>query len=488
MHFKYKRVATEAVFFLIIGILLLGIGQKAFGISITNDEAYSFFLVKTNYINALVGTANTHWLNSFFIKLQTLVLGNEVWMWRLHLLLFFGLYLLAARAIAVKYFNGLWTWIVFFLLAGNPYLNDFFSIARGYGPAVALMSWAVYFFASYFQQPGKRSFLYGCLCASLAVISNYTLLYFFLPAGLLFVAMIVSKQIPAFSVRENKVAIFITVSTFLFAAANLLFIKYYTGDLETGGDESLVYDTIGSLIKNFSYGYMTATPVIAGWILILSIVLLFVVAVINYWRIKQIRLFHFVNIVLVGSLMIGLLFHMLFQTPFNEGRTAVYLYPLIILSISTGIEFVVTNYQLLKNGMTVLLLACSLSAAFFSIKAAYTDYCFETRDQVGIDQVMLELQNRYTADTTIALPSWHFGVHVNYYQLLNPGGYAFRTLKYEYPKTGVHTDSVIVVMKQCDIVVLYPARDTIVLQKAGFRFTSLTILKSSDVVLLKPEL
>ena len=101
---------------------------------------------------------------------------------------------------------------------------------------------------------------------------------------------------------------------------------------------------------------------------------------------------------------------------------------------------------------------------------------------------MLELQNRYTADTTIALPSWHFGVHVNYYQLLNPGGYAFRTLKYEYPKTGVHTDSVIAVMKQCDVVVLYPARDTIVLQKAGFRFTSLTILKSSDVVLLKPAL
>ena len=61
--------------------------------------------------------------------------------------------------------------------------------------------------------------------------------------------------------------------------------------------------------------------------------------------------------------MISLLFHMLFQTPFNEGRTAVYLYPLIILSISTGIEFVVTNYQLLKNGMTVLLLACSLSDA-----------------------------------------------------------------------------------------------------------------------------
>ncbi len=486
MHFKYKRIATEAVFFLISGILLIGIGQKAFGISITNDEAYSFFLVKTNYINALVGTANTHWLNSFFIKLQTLVLGNEEWMWRLHLLFFFGLYLLAARAIVVTYFDGIWTWVVFFLLVANPYLNDFFSIARGYGPAVALMSWAVYFFAGYFQQPGKRNFLLASLCASLAVISNYTVLYFFLPAGVLVVAMIVSKQLPAFTVRENKAAIFITVSTFLFAVANLLFIKYYTGDLETGGDESLVYDTIGSLIKNFSYGYITATPVIAGWILILLIALLFIVAVVNYWNKKQIRLFHFVNVVLVGALLIGLLFHLLFQTPYNEGRTAVYLYPLIILSVITGVEFVVTKYQLLKNGIAVLLLACSFSAIVFSIKAAYTDFCFETRDQVGIDKVMLELQNRYTAETTIALPSWHYGVHVNYYQLLNPEGYAFRTLKYKYPETGVHTDSVIAIMKQSDVVVLYPAKDTGILQQAGFRFTKLTILKNSNVVIFKP--
>lgn len=405
---------------------------------------------------------------------------------RLHLLFFFGLYLLAARAIALTYFDGVWTWIVFFLLAGNPYLNDFFSIARGYGPAVALMCWAVYFFAGYFQQPGKRSFLFACLCASLAVINNYTLLYFFLPAGLLVVAMIVSKHLPVFFVREHKAAIFILLSTFLFAVANLLFIKYYTGDLETGGDESLVYDTIGSLIKNFSYGYITATPVLAGWILILSITLLFVVAIVNYWNIKQIRLFHFVNFVLVGSLMIGLLFHLLFQTPYNEGRTAVYLYPLIILSISTGIEFVITKYQLLKNGIAVLLLACSLGAAVFSIKAAYTDFCFETSDQAGIDQVMLELQNRYTAETTIALPSWHYGVHVNYYQLLNPKGFAFRTLKYKYPETSVHTDSVIAIMKQSNVVVLYPAKDTTILQQAGFRFTNLTILKNSNAVIFKP--
>ena len=141
----------------------------------------------------------------------------------------------------------------------------------------------------------------------------------------------------------------------------------------------------------------------------------------------------------------------------------------------------------LKKTLAFLLLTGSCFAATFSIKSAYTDFCFEAKDQVGIDRVMLYLKNRYTADTTIALPSWHFGVHANYYQLLEPDGYAFRTLKYEYPHTGTHTDSVINIMKQCDVVVLYPASDTAVLQKAGFRFSSFASLKKSDVVLLKPE-
>ena len=92
MQFKSKQVATEVFFGVVMLFLLVGIGRKIVGISITNDEAYSFYLVKTNYINALVGTANTHWVNSFFIKLETLVLGNEVWMWRLHMLFFFALY------------------------------------------------------------------------------------------------------------------------------------------------------------------------------------------------------------------------------------------------------------------------------------------------------------------------------------------------------------------------------------------------------------
>ena len=487
MHLKYKRIATETVFAIIMLMLLIGIGRKLFGISITNDEAYSFYLVKTNYINALVGTANTHWINSVFIKLETLVLGNEVWMWRLHMLFFFVLYLLAARAIAVKYFDGLWTGLVFLLLVANPYLNDFFSIARGYGPAVAFMSWAVYFFAANFQQYNKRTFLYACVCAALAVLSNYTLLYFFLPAGLVVAVVILRKQLYGFTIRENKMALVLVAGTFLFAAANLLFIKYYTGDLETGGNTSLLYDTIGSLIKNTSYGYLTATPVTASWILFLVIIFLFSFAGANYRIANKIGLFHFVTFVLAVALMIGLAFHLLFQTPYNEGRTAVYLYPLFILSIVAGIILMVKKQQKLKMGFAVLLLICSIVAAAFSIKSAYTDFCFEARDQVGIDQVMLKLKNQYTAGTTIALPSWHFGVHANYYQLLEPDGYAFRTLKYEYPHTGTHTDSVINIMKQCNVVVLYPASDTAVLQKAGFRFSSFALLKKSDVVLLKPQ-
>ncbi len=487
MHFNYKRIATETFFSIMMLILLIGIGRKLFGISITNDEAYSFYLVKTNYINALVGTANTHWINSVFIKLETLLLGNEVWMWRLHMLFFFVLYLLAARAIAVKYFTGVWTWIVFLLLVSNPYLNDFFSIARGYGLAVAFLSWTLYFMADCFQQFKSRTFLYACICAALAVISNYTLLYFFLPAALIVVFLIWKKQLHGFVMRENKLALFVTTATFLFAVANLLFIKFYTGDLETGGSTSLLHDTIGSLIKNFSYGYISVTPAAVSWVLFLLIVFLLSFAGSNYRTGNKMTLFHFATFTLAGALMIGLVFHLLFQTPYNEGRTAVYLYPLLILSITGGGVMINNELGLLKKLVAGLLLGCSLFTTVFAVKSAYTNYCFETRDQVGIDKVMQQLGKRYTNSTTIALPTWHFGVHANYYQLLYPEAYAFRTLKYEYPQTRTHTDSVISIMKQCDEVLLYPASDTTVLQKAGFQFSKLTLMENSNVVLLKPE-
>lgn len=487
MQFKNKPVVTEVVFGLVMLLLLIGIGRKIAGISITNDEAYSFYLVKTNYINALVGTANTHWVNSVFIKLETMFLGNEVWMWRLHMLFFFSLYMLGARAIAVTYFDGTWKLTVFLLLTINPYLNDFFSIARGYGPAIAFMSWAIYFFAGVFQQCSNRTFFYACLCASLAVLSNYTLLYFFLPAGLFIAGLIVGRRLPGFKIGENKMAIFITVGTLLFAATNLVFIKYYTGDLDTGGDTSLLYDTIGSLIKNSSYGYLTKSPIASSWVLLLVIIFLLIFAATEYSRVKKITIFHFVIIVLQGALMIGLLFHLLFQTPYNEGRTAVYLYPLFILSLISGIVLLIKKQQRLKKGVAVLLLGCSMAAAIFAIRSAFTEFCFEARDQVGIDEVMMKLKSRYTSHTTVALPSWHFGVHVNYFQLLRPDEYAFRTLKYEYPKTGIHTDAVISILKQCDVVVLYPASDTAVLQKVGFPFSFLALIKKSNVVLLKKE-
>ncbi|WP_315821725.1 hypothetical protein [Paraflavitalea speifideaquila] len=61
----------------------------AFSMDMTHDEAYSFRLIKTNYFIALFGTANTHWLNSFFLEIFNRVFGDGPGWLRLHSVLAF---------------------------------------------------------------------------------------------------------------------------------------------------------------------------------------------------------------------------------------------------------------------------------------------------------------------------------------------------------------------------------------------------------------
>ena len=63
-----KKIVIK-VQWLIVTILWIYIFYRAVFISITQDEAYSYFLVKTNYWRAMPGSLNTHWLNTLAMRL-----------------------------------------------------------------------------------------------------------------------------------------------------------------------------------------------------------------------------------------------------------------------------------------------------------------------------------------------------------------------------------------------------------------------------------
>src|SRR2546427_3223318 len=145
----------------------------------------------------------------------------------------------------------------FVLLFLNPFLLEFFSLARGYGLALSLSLGAVFFFGAVGGCWGvlrvMTFLLLSSLCLSLADLGNYVWLNVHLP--LLAVSLVVLTlrtarfRIPA--------ALFLLGANgwFIHNLVRRIWSLKDAGELYFGGHDGVVKDTVGSLIESSLYGY-----------------------------------------------------------------------------------------------------------------------------------------------------------------------------------------------------------------------------------------
>ncbi|MBI1226441.1 MAG: hypothetical protein GC192_14505 [Bacteroidetes bacterium] len=179
-------------FLLFVALFLLTYTSlRADLLSLTHDECGSF-AIWTNFDIFTCrtdpncwGTANLHWLYVLLMKMSVKLFGDSELAIRLPALLGHVIYLLFSYRL-VKWSTSLVpNYAPFLLVLGfvflnfNPYLLEFFSLARGYGLAMSLMMASLYYLARWVEN-GKLGPLLGTLGgAALAVISNFTLLIYF---------------------------------------------------------------------------------------------------------------------------------------------------------------------------------------------------------------------------------------------------------------------------------------------------------------------
>ena len=111
------------------------------------------------------------------------VFGDSPFALRLPNILAHGLYLFfTAKIVLLHKRNALINLSLFILLNAHPYLLDFFSLARGYGLAIASMT-AGLFYACRFVTCDQRT--KNCILISttgiIAVLSNFVLLDYYVP-------------------------------------------------------------------------------------------------------------------------------------------------------------------------------------------------------------------------------------------------------------------------------------------------------------------
>lgn len=337
---------------------LLGVGllaftwYKAVTSSFTHDESFStlhFFpqgeldiLLYRHPFTSVI--TNNHILNTLLMKLSESIFGLSEWALRLPnvlaliLFLFFG-YRLCSRLSA--------PWLVltaFLILVANPYLLDFFGVARGYGLSIGTMVAALYYLLAYERKP-KASHLLGFhLFGILAVMSNFALLNFYIGAIGCFYLLPFWKAgtWPTAFINNWKLhlrnGLALGLLVFLVYTPFKVILEHNT--VSFGGKEGFFTNTVLSVVERSFYEINLPD----SWITLLGVlaclsVLLPAGMIIWRWIRRDTTFFQrFTALAVVNTLawlipLMTIVQHHLFGQDYLEERFAIFLYPIFVFNL-----------------------------------------------------------------------------------------------------------------------------------------------------------
>ncbi len=183
LSFLGKNWLCLLFFLFLLGYLLL----RAAVVPFSCDEYISLIsFIQKDWLDILLSrhenpalASNNHVLNSLFSKCSMLVFGNHDWAMRIHSLAAFAVsYFYAWKTLALYQSR---QWVLFAglsILFLNPYLLDFFALARGYALCIAGWMAANYHFIRYMEKPGLRDIRCFLAFMFISVYANFSAVYF----------------------------------------------------------------------------------------------------------------------------------------------------------------------------------------------------------------------------------------------------------------------------------------------------------------------
>ena len=416
----------------------------------TNDEAYSFLNVYYLRFKMMAGTANTHWLNSFFLFFETHFLGTKEWMLRVHSVITFPILSYFLYKIFANKDNPSSLLIALSVILLNAYFFDFYSLARGYSLSLMFEVIAFYFLLKKPQNATHSFWIYSML--ALATFSNY-MVYF-----LLFSYFIIHFF---YTIKEKKINRE-TIHNFLFSTIpmwicsiitipNLLYIRTQ-GDLGEGQKNGFIEDAIGVFLnRSYEPNMSMQGAGIVGFLLFGFIVVFYFYHQTKIEAQEKILLMIF----LINVLVIEILFFAL-HIPYCFGRTSLYLnmHLLIIFSlfISKLLQTKFLNFQL-----SILITQIFLIYFVFHKNMNTTVEWWKSQ---GIEQCMKDLQQiekNQTQNKKIGMHLAQYGTYVNYYNLLNHYPFNDTTLAFCENEQGIFDNSTLQdILTQDYILIICP--------------------------------
>lgn len=384
----------------------------------THDEALTYNLVKDHDYSGF--TANNHLLNTWLMALFTSVFGEKEFVLRLASLLLFAVYLFFGARLIARSRKSIYIYFAIPLVFLNPFVMDFFALARGYGISVGFMMASLYFFLRITYTTERhasallKDYSFALLFAAGALIANLSLINFYIALVAIFCwdyFLLLRKNKTERQVLNFAALLFLSCAPLFFSFKRLLILKE-ANDLYVGA--SSFDETISTLIERSSY--LMPYPVWFTELLQTFVIYIFPAGLI----ITLLRKNYSGPLFKLGLLMTLMILgfqaeHLLFNTLFPIGRTGVYFIPLFGLFISyLFIQFVENRKPKQKNYfLTAGLMLVSLPLTFHFLKTMNISQTFEWRYDKHTKEVILHVNDKNK--TATLAHNWIFGPSINYY-------------------------------------------------------------------------
>jgi hypothetical protein len=364
-------VSLMAITLLAIWVYVL---IRASDVAFTNDEAISYGII--HGVQTFVDSANNQWLNTWLMRVSQYAFGQSELALRLPNVAAFGLYGAALLALLSEVRHLEAKVIGFALLVINPFLLEFFGLARGYGLSSAFLMAAVacvvftWRVASARRELG-RLVLIGVF-ASLAFYANFSTLN----VVLALLAVEISDLVVRGARREviaqagyRPAAAVVVCLTAASLVPGILQLRHLQaiGQLYYGGHTGFISDTIGSLLGSASCGYgCTPSWLTAGETLVVVIAVLAVAwAVVRCILTRAWSNVQRTALLLTIAVLAVLLESLLLGTLFPIDRTALS----YVIAFAVLATFVI-NVATVASQLTVRLLLGTVTACFATLAAA----------------------------------------------------------------------------------------------------------------------
>ena len=252
---KIKEYNFTTLALLLAGLFLfLYVVARAWLVPMTWDERFTLneYILKNQVfpVKYEMMSGNNHLLNTWLIWLLSKAFGTGLFVMRLPNVIAYVFFLFLTAKIVRQIKPGALQVMAFLIVNLNPFMIDFFSLARGYGISLSLFIASIYYlFKSFYDE--KENYKHAWLFACIALLANMTLFYYS-------IALLCIILINKFFFREKLN--FNTYKTIILITTIILgFVIYHgikldaSGSLYYGGHDGFWYNTVNSLVYKSLY-------------------------------------------------------------------------------------------------------------------------------------------------------------------------------------------------------------------------------------------